>query len=327
MKNSSIYYSVGPLLYCPGNRETIAQSIIQQSFGDRFSLALCLEDTISDQHVAQAEHCLAASIQKIHCAMEHTSFYLPKIFIRVRRPQQILHMIALLGDSRHLICGFILPKFAPETADAYIQAVITASEQSGQSFYLMPIYESSCIIDLRTRFDILYGLKEKLSAVEEHVLNIRVGGNDLCHLFSFRRHENESIHKIRPVSDIFSDILTVYGMDYVVSGPVWEYYNGNGWKEGLIHELADDKLCGFIGKTVIHPNQIDVVNRAYRVTQKDYLDACSILNWDSASVRDVSANLAGERMNEKKTHTNWARQTLFMAEAFGISSSDASGSF
>ena len=27
MKNSSIYYSVGPLLYCPANRDTIAASL------------------------------------------------------------------------------------------------------------------------------------------------------------------------------------------------------------------------------------------------------------------------------------------------------------
>lgn len=37
-------------------------------------------------------------------------------------------------------------------------------------------------------------------------------------------------------------------MDYVVSGPVWEYYSGYNWENGLIQELKDDKLCGFTGK-------------------------------------------------------------------------------
>ncbi len=318
MKHSSIYYSVGPLLYCPGNRETIAASVIQQKLGSRFSLSLCLEDTISDSHVEEAEHCLTASIRQIRESRESLSFYVPKIFIRVRYPEQITRMRTMLGDNRQLISGYILPKFAPENADAYIQEIIAANEQSDCPVYVMPIYESACMTDLRYRYDILYELKEKLSAVEELVLNIRVGGNDLCNLFSFRRHENESIHKIRPVSDIFSDILTVYGMDYVVSGPVWEYYSGDGWEEGLRNEIADDKLCGFIGKTVIHPNQIDVVNRAYQVTSKDYADACSILNWDRTSIRDVAVNPSGERMNEKKTHTNWAKQILWMSETFGI---------
>lgn len=318
MKNSSIYYSVGPLLYCPANRETIAASIISQKFGDRFSLALCLEDTISDQHVEEAEHSLAASICQINQAAETQPFYLPKIFVRVREPEQIPRLLQLLGRSQALLSGFIIPKFAPDQAGAYIQAVIAANERSEHPLYLMPIYESACMIDLRSRYDILYALKEKLSRVEDLVLNIRVGGNDLCHLFSFRRHAQESIHSIRPVADLFSDLLTVYGMDYVVSGPVFEYYSGRGWKEGLEQELAEDRLCGFIGKTVIHPNQIDVVNDAYRIPQKDYADACSILNWDPSLASCVAANASGERMNERKTHTNWARQILRMAEVFGV---------
>ena len=158
----------------------------------------------------------------------------------------------------------------------------------------------------------------RLSHVEDLVLNIRVGGNDLCHMFGFRRHCDESIHRIRPVADIFSDIITVYGMDYVVSGPVWEYYSGYNWKNGLIQELKDDKLCGFTGKTVIHPNQISVVNKVYQVTRSDFNDAKAILNWDKKSDSLVSGNLAGERMNEYKTHHNWAEKILFLAEVFGI---------
>lgn len=318
MKNSSIYYSVGPLLYCPANHKTIAQSIIRQKFGTSFSLALCLEDTIKDQYVTEAEHCLAASIRQIHQAMEHASFFLPKIFIRVRYPKQIPHMLELLGESQLLLSGFIIPKFSLENADAYIQQMTAVNAHAFRPLYLMPIYESASLTDLRRRPDILYTLRDKLAAVEALVLNIRVGGNDLCHLYSFRRHENESIHNIRPIADLFSDILAVYGMDYVVSGPVWEYYSGSGWKEGLFKEIEDDRLCGFTGKTVIHPNQIPVVNQAYRVTQKDYDDAYSILHWDEASACAVSANPARERMNEQKTHTNWAQKTLYLAEVFGI---------
>lgn len=129
---------------------------------------------------------------------------------------------------------------------------------------------------------------------------------------------SESIHKITPVAGIFSDIITVYGMDYVISGPVWEYYSGNGWKEGLLQEIHDDRLCGFTGKTVIHPAQIPVVNEAYKVSRRDYDDARSILSWDPDSPACVSANPSKERMNECKTHTRWARQMLYLADAFGI---------
>ena len=318
MKNSAIYYSVGPLLYCPANNKSVAKSIISEKFGKNFSLALCLEDTINDKFVYEAERIMINSISEIYKAREKQSFYLPKIFIRVRNAQQLTRLRDALKDSADIISGFIIPKFSLETADEYIQTIIKINEFSKKSMYVMPIYESSTIIDKRTRCETLYELKDKLSNIEELVLNIRVGGNDLCHVFGFRRHKDESIHKIRPIADIFSDIITVYGTDYVISGPVWEYYKGDGWKKGLKNEIKDDKLCGFIGKTIIHPNQIKVVNSAYKVSKQDYDDAKAILNWKPTAQSMVTGNSTGERMNEQKTHSNWANQIIMLKEAYGI---------
>lgn len=318
MKNAIQYYSVGALLYCPANRDGIAGSVINQKFGRKYSLAFCLEDTIRDECVAEAEEKLKASLAEIYQALQGSDFYLPKMFVRVRDSGQILRLIQAFGPASELITGFILPKFSMENADAYIRTMVQVNGSAKKPVYMMPIYESPTIIDLRNRYDILYGLKEKLDQVEELVLNIRVGGNDLCHMFGFRRHSDESIHGIAPVAGIFSDIITVYGMDYVVSGPVWEYYNGRGWDTGLARELADDRLCGFTGKTVIHPKQIDMVNAAYQVSQKDFDDARAVLGWDASSPSLVSGSHARERMNEYKTHRNWAEQRLFLAEAYGV---------
>lgn len=318
MKNDILYYSVGALLYCPANKKSIADSIINESFGTKFSLALCLEDTINDDFVAEAEQDLIESINKIYISYQKNTFYLPKIFIRVRVPEQIVRLTRALGESISIITGFIIPKFCLETSGTYINEIIRANEITDKKLYMMPIYESSTIIDLNKRHELLYSLKDSLARVEDLVLNIRVGGNDLCHIFGFRRHSDESIHKIRPISNIFSDLITVYGMDYVVSGPVWEYYSGDNWEKGLIQEIKEDQLCGFIGKTVIHPNQIKVVNRTYRVSRTDFNDAQSILNWNKNSNSFVSGSEAKERMNEYKTHVNWAQKVMYLAEAYGI---------
>lgn len=317
MKNNSLYYSVGALLYCPANRKTIADSIINEDFGTNFSLALCLEDTINDNYVTEAEHILINSLEKIYRHSESDTSYIPKIFIRVRNPEQIPRLTKDLNSCIKIISGFIIPKFSPENAKNYINAIIYANELSKKALYMMPIYENSSIINLRNRIEILYSLKDSLSKIEDRVLNIRVGGNDLCHAFGFRRHDNESIHSIKPISNIFSDIVTIYGTDYIISGPVWEYYAGEHWKEGLIEEINEDKLCGFIGKTVIHPNQIDIVNNSYKVSKKDYQDAQAILNWNKHSNSFVSGSNSNERMNEYKTHSNWAQQILYLAEVFG----------
>ncbi len=317
MKNAVKYYSVGALLYCPANRAGIAESIINQKFGDKFSLALCLEDTIGDDCVEEAEEMMRGSLEKIYRSSQKKVFYLPQVFIRVREAEQIVRLMKMLGKVSEIINGFILPKFSLDNADAYIQAVRRVNENVKSPVYMMPIFESPSLINLRDRYDILYKLKEKLDQAEELVLNIRVGGNDLCNVFGFRRHSNESIHKIHPIAGILSDIITVYGRDYVVSGPVWEYYDGPGWENGLRQELEDDRLCGFVGKTVIHPKQIELVNEAYQVSREDFDDARQILGWDADSRFLVAGSSASERMNEYKVHTNWAARTMMMAEAFG----------
>ena len=38
MKDSILYYSVGPLLYCPANHKSLANSLIHERFGRHFSL-------------------------------------------------------------------------------------------------------------------------------------------------------------------------------------------------------------------------------------------------------------------------------------------------
>lgn len=317
MKNSKLYYSVGALLYCPANREGIVSSILSGKLGSMYSLALCLEDTISDKAVCDAENMLIHSLTQLYQQKDSADFYLPKIFIRVRCPEQIMDLATRLESALELVTGFILPKFSLENADAYIEAATQVNQSFGQRIYIMPIFESHTIINLKNRNDILYTLKEKLDAVEELVLNIRVGGNDLCHMFGFRRHSNESIHQIKPISNIFADIITVFGMDYVVSGPVWEYYSGDNWDEGLKRELADDYLCGFVGKTVIHPNQIPIINESYKVREQDLQDARAILDWDSTSASLVHGSTDSERMNEYKTHNNWALKMILLAEVYG----------
>lgn len=319
MKNSSIYYSVGPLLYCPANNESIVNSLTNEKFGSHFSLAMCLEDTIRDNCVAEAEDKLICSLHRLQKEYDRKSFFVPRVFVRVRNAAQILRLSKSAGSARNLITGFIAPKFAPDNAADYMNAITLLNEKSPAPVYLMPIFENPAIVSLQKRYEILYELKEILDKTSELILNIRVGGNDLCHVFGFRRNSYESIHSIRPVANIFSDIITVYGTDYVISGPVWEYYNGENWDTGLRKELREDRLNGFVGKTVIHPKQIELVNQAYMVSRKDYEDACSILNWDSSSHSLVSGSREKERMNEYKTHHNWAEKILFLAEAYGIS--------
>ena len=69
---------------------------------------------------------------------------------------------------------------------------------------------------------------------------------------------------------------------------------------------------------MIHPNQIPIVNESLKVRNTDLEDAQSILSWDKNSDSMVSKNPSAERMNEYKTHTNWARKIQILSEIYGV---------
>ena len=185
---------------------------------------------------------------------------------------------------------------------------------------MMPILESEDIIDYASRPAVLAQLKNKIDAMKEHVLNVRVGGNDFSNAFGLRRHIDETIYDILPISQLLCDILTVFSRDYVVSGPVWEYYSSSNkeWVEGLKRELNLDVLNGFVGKTVIHPNQIPFVAESLKVKKQDYDDAMEILSWSSDKELLVGGSAQKERMNEVNTHLRWAKKTVALASIYGV---------
>ncbi len=312
-------FSVGALLYSPALNGKVAEAVASEKFGSFYSLALCLEDTISDNSVELAEEQLLQTLKTIHLAHKQKTFYLPKIFVRVRSCAQLLRLHERLSPYDDVLCGYIFPKYSLMNAEDYNRAMISINEASGKRICMMPILESRDIVDYSTRHEILIRLKQIIDSVKEYVLNVRVGGNDFSNEFSARRHYDETIYDILPIAQLLGEILTVFSREYVVSGPVWEFFSSDNeeWKKGLQNELKLDRLNGFVGKTVIHPKQISVVNEALKVSRKDYEDAREILNWDENGLQ-VGKSFAGERMNEVKTHINWALKTMTLAEIYGV---------
>lgn len=319
IENIELKYKVGALLYSPALNRKVADSIIAEKFYRPYSLALCLEDTIADDSVEFAEKQLGATLKRLLEASSDKNFYMPMIFIRVRSSEQLLRLWEELANCSELITGFIFPKYSVGNADSYNGAMRTINSEANRTVYMMPILESRDIVEYSTRHTVLSDLKSKIDSVKDIILNIRVGGNDFSNEFASRRHYDETIYDILPISQLLSDILTVFSREYVVSGPVWEFFSSDNeeWKCGLRNELKLDKVNGFIGKTVIHPKQISVVNEALKVSHKDYEDAKKILNWDETGLQ-VGKSFTGERMNEVKTHINWAYKTITLAEIYGV---------
>ena len=136
-----------------------------------------------------------------------------------------------------------------ENGREYIDILRKINSGSGQPVYAMPILESSAIADGATRISQLTAIRELLLSAKEYILNVRVGGNDFCNLYGLRRSVNQTIYDVGVVRDILVDIVNVFARDFVVSGPVWEYFENDKndkWAAGLKKELEFDRINGFI---------------------------------------------------------------------------------
>ncbi len=347
--------ALGATLYMPGTRESIAQDIISKKNTGLASTVFCLEDSIGDAEVPFAEMNLATQVKSIYKALnnqELEAIDLPLIFIRVRTPEQILRLMERMGDSSKIITGFVFPKFSSESYQ-FFEVIKNINEQSTGPFYGMPIIESPQAIYCETRLKELMGTKRLLDAYRDYVLNVRIGATDFSGLFGIRRGPDVTIYDITVIRDCIADIINIFGRvesDYVVSGPVWEYFSNGGrvlkpqlrkspfeefhrndgmngtsirsqllnkYVDGLIREVIVDRENGIIGKTIIHPSHIQPVQALYIVGHEEYLDALSIVE-NSNSQHGVLKSHYSNKMNEMKPHFNWAQKILLRAKNYGV---------
>ena len=320
-----LQYAIGGMLYMPATRTKIVQDIIEQKNPDIKSICLDLEDSIGDDTVEEALIMLRSTLSKLSKAIEDNILSvdnLPLIFIRVRNPEQLKTLKNTLSQEQlGIITGFNFPKFDSSNAAEYIRAFNELQHKSLTKLYFNPILESKAIMYKQNRIEELAYIQRKLSGFSDHILNIRVGATDFCNIFGIRRKMTQTIYDINVVADCFADIVNFFGKNYVISGPVWEYFDSQGedglWKTGLKRELSFDKLNGFFGKTSIHPVQLPVIAKSNIIDEEDYNDAMSIMGMGTGLI-GVAKGSTGNKMNEVKTHSNWARKILAIASVYGV---------
>ena len=250
-------------------------------------------------------------------------------------PVQVSRKHASSGSARAVILN-------SGNANEYLDFLVELNGRFGETLYGMPIIEDRRVAFKETRLAELEGIKRALDAFRDLILNVRVGATDFSSCFGARRDINYTIYDIMTVRDILTDILNMFTRenDYTVSGPVWEYFRinkslkfadhlpdvdiresllsrkpiVNDAVDGLMRELILDKANGFVGKTIIHPTHINYVNGMLAVTREEYEDALQVLNVSGGVVKSTSGN----KMNEIKPHTNWARKVYNRARAFGV---------
>lgn len=303
-------YKVGALLYMPAFQKNIVKKIAENKLPHLNSAAFCLEDSIQDDSLDEAEK----SLQIILHELENLE-NLPLIFVRIRSPRHLESFHEKIGSKSKILTGYIFPKFDMSNAGAFINLAKQIN------LPIMPTLESERISSILTRRTELLSIKQALNEIKNIVLNIRVGVNDFCKLYGLRRNINRTIYDIGIIRDVLIDILNVFAKDFVVSGSVWNYFDGNNggaWAKGLKIELELDRANGFIGKSAIHPAQLPIIFDSLKVSQHDLDDANILLNWQSTT-HGVMKSADGSRMNEVKCHLTWARRIKILSEIYGVS--------
>lgn len=341
--------ALGATLYSPATRPTLVADLAKRAAQGVLSTVICLEDSIPDEAVPAAEQNVLAQLR----AYAVTGQQRPLVFIRVRSPEQIPMIVAGLGEQAAILAGFVLPKFTDENGARYLDAVSEASAAAGRRLLAMPVLEAPSVIFAESRAEVLLQIRQLLNKYRQHVVAVRIGATDLSSAFGLRRARDLTIYDVRVVADVIADVVNILGRadetGFIVTGAVWEYFSGSERMfkpqlreapfiehseralraeliardlDGLIREIALDKANGLTGKTVIHPSHVAAVHALSVVTHEEYSDARDVLGTRSGG--GVASSAYGNKMNESKPHSAWARRTVLRAAVFGVANDDIS---
>ena len=118
-----IAYEVGALMYSPALNDKVVEMIVNKKYNFKYSLALCLEDSICDDMVSIAQKQVIKTLGKIANLKKLKGISLPKIFIRVREAKQILEIFESLREGTESLTGFLIPKYSLENCDQYNEII------------------------------------------------------------------------------------------------------------------------------------------------------------------------------------------------------------
>lgn len=337
--------SLGATLYIPATRPQILEDLQKMQKRDATSVVICLEDSIPDERVLEAEENLHSVLTDLQ---EQNMDELPLVFVRVRSPEHLQKILIRNAGLLHVLTGFVFPKFdgLTDRAANFVAILNEANRIEKTNLYYMPVLESPSIIHRETRKATLNGIANVIASSKDRMLAVRIGATDMSSSYGLRRSRDFTVYDVHVVSSAIADIVNVLGRaedGNIITGAVWEHFAPStrtfkplireslfaedkalrtrllthGY-DNFLREIQLDKLNGITGKTVIHPTHISLVHSMLVVSHEEYHDAVDILKEDNGGGGAYSS-LYRNKMNEVKPHAAWARKIMDRARMFGVS--------
>ena len=280
---------LGASLYVPATHAKLDRVLDGRTSTAR-SLIACTEDAVAEDDVGAA---LAQLKRVLKTLPPRTSG--PLRFVRVRNPEVLGRLLAMPGVER--LHGVVIPKADRRSLPAYLRRL------DGHDLMMMPTLETAAVFEPRE----MLALRRLLSnpAVRARCLALRIGGNDLLCLLGMRRPRNCTLYETPMGALIANLVLTFRPQGFALTAPVFEYLDEPGL---LLDETRRDRAMGLVGKTAIHPDQVEIIESGFKLCERELAAARAVLGADAPAVFKFDG-----AMLEPAVHRQWAASVVSRA--------------
>lgn len=316
-------YCIGTLLYIPAINKKMLDNLSDLKIKDLTCVSICLEDSVGAIGEDEGIENIQDTFNKINSSIKGNIIDkndLPLIFIRPKNVKQIDKLKKILKENLNIITGITIPKANGEKIESFIHSL---DEIGCSNLYIMPIVETTEFTNEGTKTNALHVLYKSIEKNKDRILNIRMGVTDILGAYGLRRNKDLTIYDNITFQKFASDLISIFGysdnMNIPISGGVSEFYDMKDERilNCYLREIDIDKLNGFMGKTVIHPIQMNVVQAKCAVSYEDFIDAENIL-LSANGKSGVSRGLLKNRMNEVNPHLKWAEKIVTLSKVYGV---------
>lgn len=289
--------SLGATMYVPILHPAIRDIVLGLKYPSLKSVVLCLEDALHLSDIDQGMSLLSRLMVDLDGPASGPRR--PWLFLRPRHLAMAEVICGLPGI--HHLDGLVIPKLRIEQVQDWWRLAHDANLR------LMPTLECPWVLDPGALSEFARLLEGE---APHRTIALRIGGNDLLATLQLRRVRGETIYE-GPLAWALSQIMCQLGSrGYPLTAPVFDVLDD---PVTLARECARDAAFGFVGKTAVHPDQIDVIHRCFAVCREDVALAHQTLSPGANAV-----SRAAGMMLEPATHRGWAKRILLRAAVYGV---------
>ncbi|MBU1020663.1 MAG: CoA ester lyase [Firmicutes bacterium] len=266
-------------LFIPGNTPNMVQNL---DIFESDAVIIDFEDSVMSYDKDAARILIQNFLQKFPL-QEGT------IYIRINDVENSHFEADILATRDLKIAGYVLPKASVEAIDKLNQL------SSGLS--IIPIIESPIAL-----------LESKQIATSKNVIGLLFGAEDYTKEMGIER-TLEAKELLYPRSHI-AVVCRAYNIE-AIDTP----YTAKDDDAGLQQDAMNAKALGFTAKALIHPNQVDTINRIFAPSPEEILQAKRILK-KSEELQKGAFSLDGKMIDLPIIEK--AKKVLEKAQKYGL---------